>query len=95
MRAHLVVLAALLLAFLLTGGPAATANPSQEPLQGSVLRATASTLVIDRTVQRPKKPGPRLWVGAVVGAFGVVGLVWSRAFAPAGRNRGPDPRPTA
>jgi len=92
--AHRFVLATILLAFLLTVGPAATAGPSQESAQGSV-QSTGSTLVIDRTEERPEKPGSRLWVGAVVGVFGVVGLVVSRAFAPAGRNGGPDGRLTA
>jgi len=93
--AHRFVLATILLAFLLTGGPAATAGPSQESGQGSVLQSTGSTLVIDRTVEGPEKPGSRLWVGAVVGVFGVVGLAVSRAFAPARRNCGPDGRLTA
>jgi hypothetical protein len=36
--------------------------------------------VIDRSTQSPKRPHPRLWVGLVVGVFGVVGLVWSKAL---------------
>lgn len=96
MRAHLFVLSAVLLALVLTAGPAAAARPSHGSAGGSALRNTASTLVIDRTVERPEKPKSRLWVGAVVGVFGVIGLVLSRAFVPAGRReRGPDGHPTA
>ena len=95
MRAHLFVLPLVLVAILFPAAPAAGRAPSQELSQGSVAQGTASTMVVDRTVERPERAGSRLWVGAVVGVFGTVGLVLSRAFAPAGRNRGPDERLTA
>ena len=78
MRARLLLLS-LVVATVLSGAVLAVAAPAWA-------QATPSTLVVDRTVEAPATPNPHshLWVGLVVGAFGLAGLVWSRAFRPVG-----------
>ena len=91
MRTYLLALGVVLLALVPmagTGpaGAAAAAAPATGTGPGTGA-APASTLVVNRTVQHPKGPRSQLWVGLIVGVFGVAGLVAARAFSPAG---GPD-----
>jgi hypothetical protein len=81
LRAHLLALLVVGLALVATAG-LATAGPAGagDGHLRSAAAGTVSTLVIDRSTQSPKRPHPRLWVGLVVGVFGLVGLVWSRAL---------------
>lgn len=96
MRGHLfVALVVLTLAAGMGGPAAAVAAPSGEFRQASARQGTPSTLVIDRTVDRPKRPSSKPWVGVVVGVGGLVGLVLSRALPRPGGDRRPDRRLTA
>ena len=95
MRGHLFV-TLVVLALAGMGGPAtAVAAPSGELRQASARQGTPSTLVIDRSVDGPKRASSKLWVGVVVGVAGVVGLVLSQALPRPGGDRRPDRRPTA
>lgn len=95
MRGHLFV-ALVIVTLAGMGGPAAAvAAPSGELGQASGRQDTPSTLVIDRTVDVPKRASSKLWVGVVVGVAGVVGLVLSRALTAPGGDRRADRRPTA
>jgi len=94
LRTYPFVPAVVLLAFLFAGGGAAALGaPSPQPAQGRLQQAPGSTLAVDRTVERPPVARSHLWVGAVVGVFGVVGLALSRSFGPAGGDRRTERRP--
>ncbi|MEN3314492.1 MAG: hypothetical protein V7605_726 [Acidimicrobiaceae bacterium] len=86
LRAHLFALLVVGLALVATAGLATAGLATADPAGAgdghlrSAAAGTVSTLVIDRSTQSPKRPHPRLWVGLVVGVFGVVGLVWSKAL---------------
>jgi hypothetical protein len=85
-----------LLGVLLLGGAGvAGAAPAATP-QNRSAQVTPSTLVVDRTPVAPATPPAHshLWVGLVIGVFGALGLVWSRAFRPLDRSEGAPGRST-
>jgi hypothetical protein len=82
LRASLFALALALVATVFAGGAVGFAQAqSPGPGQGADQPAV-SRLVIDRSTGAAKRPFPRLWVGLIVGVFGLGGLIASRVFRP-------------